>query len=100
MESFYQTVRCQADHLNVPESHWIDFNMPFYELRLYDDETYDSFQAGYKYSDRKPISQAGVDELKRLVDSGWFTNNRLEAMSAKDARDREPWYNIDHRRNS
>lgn len=73
----YMTKDCRTEHLLTDFS--VDHLAPWYELHLHEDNTYDSFQKGYQWSKRKPISKAGLAELKRLLDDGSFSLDRDEA---------------------
>ena len=74
------TDECPSEHLMIDPKSYIDANAPWYELHLYEDNTYDSYQKGFKWSDRKPISEVGLKELKYLLDSEHFTNDRDKAV--------------------
>ena len=89
MEIFYQTNKCQADHLTISIDMWVDRDKPYYEMHI-KQGCYDSFQAGCQFSKDKPISAIGMDEINRLVDMGWFTKDKDQAMKARDAYERLP----------
>lgn len=79
MEKYYMTDVKQGEHLILSSNHFVDMDTPWYELHLYSDNTYDSYQKGFKYSDRKPLSAAGLEELDFLVKEGMFTTDRDKA---------------------
>ena len=79
MKKYYMTSICRSEHLEIDPGLYKDETAPWYELHLYDDNTYDSFQKGYQWSQRKPVSDNGLRELRYLVISKQFSENKDEA---------------------
>lgn len=73
------TKQAIAEHLLIDTTQYKNMDAPWYELHLYDDNTYDSYQKGCKYSNKKPISQNGLQELKNLVKDGSFSTDKNKA---------------------